>query len=159
MILDGAAEVSYAARDLATGHWKNLCVVVWRDAPTMESAEELRQQYLALARTAAGGFFSFGVIEAGVPNPDEQVRKAISAAMDAVERELLGAAVVVEATGFSGAALRAALATMSMLTRSRFPRRFFGTVEDAAAWTVARVPDLGPVSGLITTMADFRART
>ncbi len=151
-------QVTYATHDLAMGEWKNLFFGVWRAKPTVESAEMMRARYLALADRYPSGFFSFGLIEADVPNPDERARKAISAAMDAAEDRLLGATVVLEATGFGGAALRAALATMSMLTRSRFPRRFFGSVEDAAVWAARIMPDLGGASAIQATFARFRGQ-
>ena len=151
-------EITYAAHDLATGRWKNISLAVWRARPTVESAVALQEHYSALAKSFPQGFFSFGAIEAGVPNPDEPARKAISAAMDAVQRELLGAAFVVEDTGFGAAALRATLATMSLLTRSRFPRRFFSSVDDAAAWTARQMPDLGGAGALVSSFAYFRLR-
>lgn len=157
MSTGGAPEITYAAHDLAMGRWKNVSFAVWRAKPTVESAVVLQDRYLALAKQAPAGFFTFGVIEAGVPNPDAPAHRAITAAMDAVENELLGAAVVVEATGFAAAALRAALATMSMLTRVRSPRRFFASVDAAAIWTAQLMPDLGGPNALMTSFNQFRA--
>jgi hypothetical protein len=149
--------VLFSATDLAVGHWKNVCLVVWRAKPTLASAQELERQYRHLAKLHPRGFLSVGVIEAGVANPGDAERKAISSAMDAVQNELLGAAAVLEATGFAAAALRAVLATMSLLTRSRFPRRFTASVAEAAMWAAPLAPDLGGADALAAALAEFRA--
>src|SRR3954468_12132681 len=90
----------FTAGDLAIGEWNNVCFVVWRDRPTLESARELERQYVALARRHPDGFVSFGVIEAKVANPGDAERRAISEAMDAVDTGLRAATAVLEATGF-----------------------------------------------------------
>lgn len=149
-------EVMHKGDDLWIAHWGNVCFVTWRNKPTVEGATALGRHYLTLARKNPKGFFTFGTIEANVPNPDEPARKAISASMDAVEKHLLASAVAVEGTGFAVAALRAALATMSMLTRSRFPRKFFSTVGDAAAWMAKGWPELGKEETIAHAFAEFR---
>jgi hypothetical protein len=78
--------------------------------------------------------------------------------MDAVEKELVGTVVVLEATGFVAAATRAAIATMSLFTRSRFPRKFFASVDEAAAWLAPLVPECGGPTALATMLAEFRGR-
>ena len=150
--------VTHRSDDLWIAHWGNVCFVTWRAKPTVESATAMARHYLTLARQHPRGFFTFGTIEANVPNPDEAARKAISAAMDSVEKHLLASAVAVEGTGFAVAALRAALATMSMLTRARFPRKFFADVDAAAAWMAKGWPELGDAPSIVSAFSEFRAK-
>ena len=135
-----APRVLFAAPDLLFGEWQNVCLAVWRAKPTLASARQLSTLYRATAKRHPQGFVVLGVIEADAMNIGDEERKAITAAMDAVEHELRGIGMVLEASGFVSAAIRAVLATMSQLTRSRFPRKVFGAVDEASTW-------LAPLAG------------
>lgn len=136
-----AVEVLLTSPDLLLGRWGNLSVTLWRDKPTSAGATSLERHYRSMITRYPSGFVSLIVIGAGTPAPDESIRKLITSTMDGAGDHLLSVGVVLEAQGFAAAALRAALTSMSMLTRSRFPRRFVSSVGEALEWLSASVRD------------------
>jgi len=154
--------IVYEAADLLIGSWHNVCLGVWKLKPTVESTGAMKEQYVALARRRPAGIVLCGVIAAGVPIPDEAARSGLTAAMAAVDDKILAAAVTIEGEGFMAAAARAASASMSVLTRSRYPRKFFSTVEVGAAWVAPHASDAAgrsvPAGDVVAAASGFRAR-
>lgn len=155
-----STEILLVSEDLVLGRGGNLSIVIWRRKPTGAGAAALEQHYRSMMSRFPQGFASLIVIEDGTPTPDDHLRRQITATMDAPGERLSHVAVVLESKGFAAAALRAALASMSMVTRSRFPRRFVGSVDEAVSWMASGVrDDLGrelSVSAILRGVADLR---
>lgn len=156
-----SAETLLVSPDLVLGRSGNLSIAIWRSKPTAAGAAALDRHFRSMSTTHPDGFGSLIIIEEQTANPDEAMRRAITDTMDRAAEELLSVAVVLEAKGFAAAALRAALTGMSMMTRSRFPRRFVSSVEEALPWLVKGLTTdsgraLTPVE-LSQLVADFRS--
>lgn len=136
-----STEMLLVSEDLVLGRGGNLSIVIWRRKPTGAGATALEQHYRSMMSRFPKGFATLIVIEEGTPNPDDHLRRQITATMDSPGERLSHVAVVLEAKGFAAAALRAALASMSMVTRSRFPRRFVASVDEAIEWMASGIQD------------------
>jgi hypothetical protein len=121
----------------------------------------LAAEYRAISARCPDGFVAWVVVEEGVKAPDEKTRLAITRAMDDVADHILASLATLEASGFMAAAARGALTAMSLILRSSFPRKFFGTVQESAAWCTpwVRDPKGRPVtqSILLSQLARFRS--
>lgn len=151
-----SVRILHAASDCGIGVWRHFVLVVWQGKPTAESVRALERTYVQLGRELTDGFWVIGVIEAGVPQPEPKERDAIGAAMNAAGKQLRGTATALEATGFLAVTIRAALATMVLLTRASFPRGFMATLDEAARWTKLRAPGVDDARVLVERFEQMR---
>ncbi len=144
----------------ATGHWHDLFIGVWRGTPTLEAVAEWSRQYDHMAARHPIGFLSIVVIEAHTPIPDGATRKALTAVMDRLGSNVRAMAAVQEASGFVGATVRSVLLLLTNMSTGPYPRRIFGSCQDAARWlALHKNGQAAPMSAeqVVAAVASFRA--
>ncbi len=117
-----------------------LLVAVWWDAPRADQMNTVNRAASALRRRFPGktGYAQF-VIE-GTPRFSSEVRK--QAAEQTGAHAGLGTAHVIEIAGLAGAAARAFLSALMLLTQRDKPVRVFSDPRDAATWLSERLGGL-----------------
>lgn len=87
------------------------------------------------------------VIDRRARPPDDTSKRAIRETVLRNAPHIQAFAYVVEGEGFAAAAVRSALALISLAARYSFPQKVFGRVEDAVVWMLSR-PIAGDRPGL-----------
>lgn len=113
--------------------WRNLFILDFRSTPTIEGLERsLDAKKIAVERSPAGlavlNFLGPG------PLPNAEVREVAAAVQHKDVRGTLCHATVVEATGFSGSAMRSVLTGLNAFGKVGYPRKVFGTSDEALRW-------------------------
>ncbi len=124
---------------LIVGAYGNICIIVWRAAPTNATAEQVGGEYGRM-RSESPKFGTIIVVEEASGLPDERARKIIANHMDTFKSSMLCMGGVQEATGFRGAAIRSAMTAVNLLSTAPFPRTVTATVEECANWVVSHCP-------------------
>ena len=78
------------------------------------------------------------IIDRRAHAPDDASKQAIRDTVLRHAASIQAFAYVVEGEGFAAAAVRSALALISLLARYRFPQKVFGRVDEAVAWMLSR---------------------
>jgi hypothetical protein len=135
----------------------NVFVNVLRQAPTIDSIDELRRVSRQMQQSHGEQFGSLSVLEPwAVANVPDEVRKASEAY--AHEFKPLASAIVIEGGGFRGAALRLIVAGMYLLKSSRYPHKICATPLEGATWLAPRLPAGSPrADNLVQVVAGARA--
>ena len=108
---------------------------VFRQPPTLENMAFLRAESAKLNQTLNGKYASLSILErTGIGNPASDVREA-SASL-ARDFTLLGAAIVLEGSGFLPAAGRTLITGIFLLTKKKYPHKIFSDAGDGATWLV-----------------------
>ncbi|HEY3256032.1 MAG TPA: hypothetical protein VGJ91_18865 [Polyangiaceae bacterium] len=84
------------------------------------------------------GLLAITVIDCRAHAPDDASKAHIRNTIMRHAAELKAFAYVVEGEGFGAAAVRSALALISLAARYPFPMKVFGRVEEAVPWTLSR---------------------
>lgn len=116
-----------------TGYRDDLFIGVWRGTVTLAGVNEWARQFEHMLARNPKGFVAISIVEATAPLPDAAVRKAVASTMDRTAG-VLAMAGVHEATGFTGAAIRSVLLSLSNMTSGPYPRRIFGAQAEMAKW-------------------------
>lgn len=104
----------------------------------LEDARVIHETAHALARQHRDGVAYLNIIARRLPPPDDATRKVFLAWMQ--ERmNMRGTAMVVEPTGFAGAAARSVFTGLVMLAQPVEPMKVVASVDEAAAWIVPMV--------------------
>jgi hypothetical protein len=100
------------------------------------------------------------IIDSTCRPPDDVSRKAIHACISKHSHHIDCFAYVVEGQGLGAAAIRTALALLSLVARYPFPLKVFGSLPEAAPWMLAHAPDAlsRQASGLIPAAQMMRNR-
>jgi hypothetical protein len=132
-------ETLYTDPILQIAAHRNLLVIAWSDAPTVDQMRECARAARVLARKYNGGIGLLDLILSGTPTFSTEVRdEAVKLNRDpALFR--LGIADTVLVTGFVGVAVRAFLATVALLARSPVPTRVLGSLAEAEAWLLPQL--------------------
>jgi hypothetical protein len=126
-------------QSFATGYCDDLFIGLWSGAVTLEATAEWSRQYDNMAARHPTGFLVLVVIEEHTPIPDATCRKALAAVMDGLGSKVRAMSAVQEASGFLGSAVRSVLLALTNMTRGAFPRRVFGSCDEAARWLASQV--------------------
>ncbi len=119
--------------------WSNVCITVIRDELNLDDVEAVRKSYKTFATETDKGFISVVIAMPDVGMPSEEARKAIPDMMKGFEKNLLAMVGILESTGFKAAAVRSAMAVMSMLSRTNYPRKIAASVHEAVPWISSHV--------------------
>jgi hypothetical protein len=123
---------------LAVAEVENVCVAIWRGEVT-HSRFELQRKGLAEVVEHHNERAAFlVVVEAHVPPPSAELRRAGSALI-AQYPTLCCAVAVIEAKGFMAAVTRSVLSGMSLVTKPGFPEAHLGSVVEAGKWMAQHV--------------------
>lgn len=124
----------------SVAQWRGHILSIWRGSPTEATAEHLRRVTVESVRLIPHQLAYFAVVTASVSVPGEPGRTPFVRMGAQVGDNLCCMAVVYEAHGFGGAALRGAVTGLAFAARIRFPLKSFEFIEPAAQWTAARIP-------------------
>ena len=126
-------------QNVTVASWSNLCIAIVRDELRIEDVEAVRRTYQAFAAEKDKGFVSVIVAMPNVGMPSEEARKIIPDIMRGIEDRMLAMVGVLESTGFKAAAVRSAMAVMSMLARTSYPRKIAASIHEVAPWISGHV--------------------
>jgi hypothetical protein len=111
--------------------WDNVIVNIWRrdvDAPDVATIAPLQQELIR----KYGCFASLAVAGPGALQMSSAARDEAARIAKLGEGRNRGIAVVVARGGFGGAAIRAVVTAVHLLSRSRTPQRAFASLTDGA---------------------------
>ena len=142
--------------------WENVFVNVWRLPARLHHFEALRRGSAYLT-SRYGKFGSFTVISpkfARLPAAGRERQEAAKLSRQLSEN-VLAAVRVVEGGGFGGAAIRAVLAGMNLVSGARHPTKVADSLVEAAEWLVPQLdlPATATPAALVRFVEDARART
>lgn len=128
-----AARIVYEDGTLRQGYCRNLHVVAWYDAPSLDQMHA----YGAAARSLSDRWGRksglVNVVVTGVPRFSAEVRDA-TAQYTREGAHDVGAAHVILVGGLLGASVRAFLSTAMLLGRPPNPTKVFAGIDEAALW-------------------------
>jgi len=112
---------------------RGLCVARWADSPSAHHFPLLTAAMRAAADPRAA---LFNVVDARgkLPRFDEEVRRAAAEMARAIVPVASGTAHVLLLQGFTGAAVRMFLSTLTLLSRGGAPTTVHSSVAEGAAW-------------------------
>ncbi len=112
----------------------NVQIIMSREPPTLSFMRRIIDELHLLADTTGQLTGALLVIRDDCPPPTEEARKYIR---DELARaRMVAAAQVVTGRGFHGAAMRAALSMIQLITRPPYPMKVFADVTVASSWLV-----------------------
>ncbi len=118
------------------GLFRDVYVLEWTRAVTLESLEQtLRQKQVAIMENP-GGLIVLNLLTSAAPSPE--VRERASRIQDEDVSGTICHATVVEEGGFRAGAIRAALTGLYLASKQRFPRKVFSNVPEAMAWCASQ---------------------
>lgn len=124
----------YTSPDVWAAFGGDTLAVVWRKPI---DSQQFRHTVTAATHTLRNRTEKFGVfVVLGHDHllPSPELRETSQTFLKRIENQVLCSAIVVGATGFSGAAQRAAMSAMGLFVRPPYPTKIFGNTQDAVAW-------------------------
>ncbi len=149
--------LNFENRILRLGVERNVCVVCWRDAPTVLELREMAKAGKRLALEHKKGSALFSVILGGTPSFPEDVREEVGVIVRDDSLFTLAAAHVILVTGLAGAAVRAFLSTAFLLSRPNTPNKVFADIKASAQWAHKQL-ETGSVIWSEAELVDFVER-
>ncbi len=122
---------------LCVAVWSNVCVSVVRDRLAVDDVAAARRVYERAAEEER--FVSLIIADKNASMPSEEARRAIPELMKGIEHRVAVMVGVLEATGFKAAALRTSMATMALISKSAYPRKIVGTIDEAIGIVIPHV--------------------
>jgi hypothetical protein len=113
-------------------------------APTLADMNGARPALNAMARRHPRGFPTLTWIlpEAGF-KMDGDARKAAADITREHEAKIMAQATLIEGSGFQSAAVRAIIAGVDLMSRSKYVKKVFSELPEAVAWCIPHRPALG----------------
>ncbi len=129
--------------------WRNVLFTHWFGPVSEFGLAACERASFELASRHPQGLVVFNVIEFGLQIPSTAARKKASAVLNATAEHVRLTATVVPGEGFWASAARAAIATITLLSKARHPHKVFATTDDAARWVLPKVlPERTPLGHL-----------
>ncbi len=141
--MSGDAQIVYEDETLRQAYCRNVHVVAWYDAPSLEQMHAYGASASALSRRWQGKSALMNIVVTGVPRFSAEVRDA-AANYTREGAHTLGAAHVILVGGLLGSSVRAFLSTAMLLGRPPNPTKVFGGIDEAALWMVRTMGDRSP---------------
>jgi len=136
----------YCEDGMAIAEIGPICAVVWRGEVTRLRFERQRAALTEVARKHGPNAGFLCVVQSDVPPPNDELRRASTDMMVALQQELRCAAGVIEGTGFKAALTRSVLSGITLFVGNRKAAlSYFATVGDASRW-MAKSLDIDPVA-------------
>jgi hypothetical protein len=142
--------------------WRSLLLCNWHAQPTMATMTGLMKSLPAVERRMPHGFVACTLVPAGTGLPDAETRAHMGASIRRLEERCVATVNVVQGTGFATAAVRAVMAGLVLVVRSKRPTAFVATPAEATHFLVTHWPAAdrpAPVaSELAAALEDIAAR-
>lgn len=119
--------------------WNDLLICVWRGRPPLECVKVFEGALLYVAKRAPG-VRMLHISELSAELPAQDARSALASVMKEHGALIRATAVTVLATGARGAAVRAAITGLYLLSRNPAPTKVFDAVEPATSWLEGENP-------------------
>lgn len=132
--MEPEAEVFEDRANLFVGRWGNCGLVIWRQTPTLETAQLASEYFDRFAPEPGHGFALVAIITPACAPVGPDVRASFAAAMRRHGSDTLGMAAVIEVSGVLGGLTRALARTMSVVSRSSYPTNVFANAQGACTW-------------------------
>jgi hypothetical protein len=127
------------------GALRDLFIGVWRAKPPRGAARSFETALLSIGKRWSRVSL-LNISEAGAELPDAEERASLLGALRRYQSQLQCAALVIEAKGLKGVAIRASVTSITMITRAGHPTGTFATVDEAAAWLTPHLLENGGLS-------------
>jgi hypothetical protein len=135
----------------------NAFVNVWSAPATLDRLQRTREHEQRIVDGAPGGIVVLSILVDSAFQIGASERDEASQLARQFETATRAHAYVIEGSGFRTAAMRAVIAGIQLVTRTRHPSKVFGDIAAAAAWLAPQAePPLRPQE-LIDTVARARA--
>ncbi len=128
--------VQVASTGYAVASWQDLFMAAFKPRPSGSDYDysDLDRWLSAYVAEQPGPFGYFAIVEAGVGTSRRENKKRLEEALFKHADRFRFAAIVIEDSGFKGAALRGVLSMLGILAGKRHPESFFPRVDDAVRW-------------------------
>jgi hypothetical protein len=110
----------------------NVQIILSRQPPTLLFMRRIVDELHRLAESSGHPTGALLIIRSDCPPPTEEARKFIQNELG--RARMVAAAQVVTGSGFHGAAMRAALSMIQLVTRPKYPMKVFADVTGGASW-------------------------
>jgi hypothetical protein len=148
--------VSQNAR-VAIAAWDDILVSIWRadvEVADIKPAELGQDELMRKYRR----YGSLAIAEKGALRMSGDARKEAARITELGKSLCAGVAVVIGVDGFTGAAIRAAIAGVHILSRSKMPTRSFDKVPAAARWMYEQLQrDPADLDAFVAAVEHLRA--
>ncbi|MFW6066845.1 MAG: hypothetical protein ACOC97_00785 [Myxococcota bacterium] len=159
--LAGGVSRRYADLDLATGAWRHLYVLVWRNDTTLEGVERVRKDFRDWAAGVEGPLALITVVQEQCPLPSPEARKDLGRWLGEISDRIRASAVIYEGAGFKSASVRGVVTGLTLIARQAYPHKVFASVSEAALWLSSTAQSQGiqdlPSDGITTAVRTLRA--
>lgn len=144
--LDDDERICSEGVDHRVVQWRNVMFTHWFAPVSVAGLAACETASFELASRYPAGVVVFNVIELGLQIPEAAARKKASAVLASTSAHVLVTTTVVPGEGFWASAARAAVATITLLSRAGHPHKVFQTTDDAARFVLPFVmPEATPL--------------
>lgn len=141
--MTSAAEVVHDDGTLRQAYCRNVHVVAWYDAPSLEQMHTYGAAAKALSARWERRSALMNIVVTGVPRFSSEVREA-AAEYTREGAHGVGAAHIILVGGLLGSSVRAFLSTAMLLGRPPNPTKVFGGIDEAALWMGRNLAERSP---------------
>jgi hypothetical protein len=131
--MSARVKVVYQDATLRQAYARNVHLVAWFDAPSLDQMHAYGRCAKALSERYGGESCLFNVVVTGVPRFSAEVRQA-AADYSREGAHTVGTAHVILVGGLLGSSVRAFLSTAMLLGRPPNPTKVFATLDAAGRW-------------------------
>jgi|RhiMethySRZTD1v2_1073278.scaffolds.fasta_scaffold12487_10 hypothetical protein len=132
--------------------WKNLMVVAWAKAATLEISKKLETASVELIRAYPQGISSVHVIFDKTPLPAADARNHLREITERYAANLACVGTVIDGGGFWASAMRSFLTSLHWLSRRPFKAHYASSIAELADWLP---PPHAQKTGVIIQPAEF----
>jgi hypothetical protein len=141
------------------GACENLWVMILFAKPTEPEMRLARPALTAMSERHRNGFPTLTwVLPSAGFSMDSAARRAATDVTETFKSSIASMATLIEGTGFQAAAVRAIIAGLDLTARAEKPRKVFGELAAAVAWSqgFAAAGERADAASLVTTLAAVR---
>lgn len=142
-----------ARHSLVVGYAANVIVAVWTGKPPLSEDVRACAQAMLQKAKAMGKCALIVVVSPLMPLPDHDTRVVIQTEVQKLDPYLICGATIISDPGLAGAAKRAVVSTMQLITRPRHREKIVGTSMDAGRFVSAELLRVDPSSPTTTAIA------
>jgi hypothetical protein len=117
--------------------WKDVLISIWRTDVEVADVRHTEPAQASLLQRYPR-FGSLAIVERGALRMSAPARQEAARISKIGEQHCIGVALIVGIQGFGGAAVRAAITAVHMLSGAKVPQRSFSEVPAAAKWLLAQ---------------------
>jgi len=136
--------------------WRDLLICVWRGRPPLECVKVFEGALLYVSK-GAPGVRMLHISEASAEIPEQNARSALASVIKERGPLIRATAFALLAKGARGAAVRAAITGLYLLSRSPAPIKVFDSVKPAAFWLEGENPGAAREADIIKVAEALRS--